>query len=237
MPALAAVRSHVADWPRDALVANTAANQTGLIGTSGRAGREQEQLDFLAALAPHYGDDWWFNGHYAMALSELGHQAAARPLIERSMAQKSTQRRRRACDGALPLRERRDRRRHRLPAFLAQGVSGARPLSRPFELAPSRSVIWSKATSRKACGSIPTRSPRKTYSGPALIKLLDAPSYLWRAELAGHPRDHARLAGSARIRTPRLPAPRNVLCGLACGADRCRHRRHHGRRSTGAGDG
>jgi hypothetical protein len=30
------------------------------------------------------------------------------------------------------------------------------------------------------------------YPGPALIKLLDAPSWLWRAELAGHPRDHAR---------------------------------------------
>src|ERR1700694_2021399 len=26
------------------------------------------------------------------------------------------------------------------------------------------------------------------YPGPALVKLLDAPSYLWRAELAGHPR-------------------------------------------------
>ncbi len=30
------------------------------------------------------------------------------------------------------------------------------------------------------------------YPGPALVKLLDAPSWLWRAELAGHPRDHAR---------------------------------------------
>jgi thioredoxin-like negative regulator of GroEL len=84
--ALAAVRRHVATWPRDALVASTAANQTGLIGTSGRAGREQDQLDFLAALAPHYGDDWWFNGHYAMALSELGHQTEAGPRIERSIA-------------------------------------------------------------------------------------------------------------------------------------------------------
>jgi tetratricopeptide (TPR) repeat protein len=84
--ALAAVRRHVADWPRDALVTSIAANQTGLIGTSGRAGREQDQLDFLAALAPHYGDDWWFNAHYAMALSELGHHAAARPRIKRSMA-------------------------------------------------------------------------------------------------------------------------------------------------------
>ena len=30
------------------------------------------------------------------------------------------------------------------------------------------------------------------YHGPKLNKLLDASSYLWRAELAGHPRDHTR---------------------------------------------
>jgi hypothetical protein len=50
--ALIAVRKHVASWPRDARVASTAANQNGLIGTSGRAGREQDQLDFLTVLAP-----------------------------------------------------------------------------------------------------------------------------------------------------------------------------------------
>ena len=70
--ALAAVRAHVALWPRDAIVASTAANQTGLIGMSGRAGRERDQLDFLASLAPHYGDDWWLDSHYALVLSELG---------------------------------------------------------------------------------------------------------------------------------------------------------------------
>ncbi len=50
--ALDAVRRYVAVWPRDALIVSLAANQTGLIGMSGRAGREQDQLDFLAALAP-----------------------------------------------------------------------------------------------------------------------------------------------------------------------------------------
>lgn len=85
--ALDAVRRHVAAWPRDAMVVSLAASPTGLIGVSGLAGREQDQLDFLAALAPHYGDDWWFNGHYAMALAELGHMSAAWPRIERSIAQ------------------------------------------------------------------------------------------------------------------------------------------------------
>jgi len=189
--ALAAVRSHVADWPRDALVANTAANQTGLIGTSGRAGREQEQLDFLAALAPHYGDDWWFNGHYAMALSELGHQAAARPLIERSMAQNPHN-----AAGA-----------HAMAHFhyengeTAAAIAFLRSWLKEY---PERGqfrghLSWHLALGHLEQGDVEEGLRLYTdafaaedYSGPALIKLLDAPSYLWRAELAGHPRDHAR---------------------------------------------
>ncbi len=83
--ALAHVRQHVSRWPTDALVAATGTNIAGLIGISGRADRERVQLDFLADLAPHYGDDWWFNGHYGMALSELGFRDQARALIERSL--------------------------------------------------------------------------------------------------------------------------------------------------------
>jgi tetratricopeptide (TPR) repeat protein len=189
--ALAAVRKHVAAWPRDALVANTAANQTGLIGTSGRARREQEQLDFLAALAPHYGDDWWFNAHYAMALSELGHQAAARPLIERSMAQNP-----RNAAGA-----------HAMAHFhyengeTAAAIAFLRAWLKDY---PQKGYFrghlsWHLALGYLEQGDVEEGLRLYTdafaaddYSGPALIKLLDAPSYLWRAELAGHPRDHAR---------------------------------------------
>jgi len=96
--ALAAVRSHVATWPRDALVASTAANQTGLIGTSGRAGREQDQLDFLQGLAPHYGDDWWFNG--ALGARPSGGCASTDRAIDRRL---SAQRRGGTRDGAFPL--------------------------------------------------------------------------------------------------------------------------------------
>ena len=68
-------------WPRDALVLSLAANQGGLIGMSGLAGR----VDVLFSpsgppLAPHYGNDWWFQGHYGMALSEIGRHEAARPM-------------------------------------------------------------------------------------------------------------------------------------------------------------
>jgi hypothetical protein len=43
----------------------------GLVPGRRHIGRKKRcHLDFLAALVPHYGDDRWFNGHYAMALSE-----------------------------------------------------------------------------------------------------------------------------------------------------------------------
>ena len=40
----------------------------------------------MDSLAPHYGDDYWFLSYHAMALSEDGRLAAARPMIERSVA-------------------------------------------------------------------------------------------------------------------------------------------------------
>ena len=86
--ALAALPSHLAAWPRDVMVLATAAFTNGLIGSSGRAGQKRSLLALLDAVAPHYGDDdWWFTAHHGMALSENGQHAAARPLIERSLAQ------------------------------------------------------------------------------------------------------------------------------------------------------
>jgi tetratricopeptide (TPR) repeat protein len=189
--ALSAVRSHVATWPRDALIVSIAANQTGLIGTSGRAGREQDQLDFLQGLAPHYGDDWWFNGHYAMALSELGHQAAARPLIERSMADYP-----RNASAA-----------HAQAHFHYE--NGETGLAICFlrcwlEDYPRNGFFRGHLSWHLALGHLEQGDVEAglrlyadaffadDYGGPKLVKLLDAPSYLWRAELAGHPRDPAR---------------------------------------------
>jgi hypothetical protein len=74
-------------WPRDALVLSLAANQGELIGMSGLPGREPDLVDFLDTFAPHYGEDWWFEAHYGMALSEIGRHDAAHPKIERSLAQ------------------------------------------------------------------------------------------------------------------------------------------------------
>jgi len=83
-----AILAHSADHPRDALVVQPCTGVFGLIGFSGQAGREAEQLAFLNRLAPHYGDDWWFGSVHAFAQVEAGQVRASIDTIERSLAQR-----------------------------------------------------------------------------------------------------------------------------------------------------
>ena len=77
-----AALTHLAEYPRDALIAQPLTGVFGLIGFSGLAGREAEQLAFLNGLAPHYGDDWWFNIQFAFAQIEVGQADRATRTIE-----------------------------------------------------------------------------------------------------------------------------------------------------------
>ncbi|MFY0610740.1 MAG: tetratricopeptide repeat protein [Hyphomicrobiaceae bacterium] len=84
--ALEAMRTNALDHPRDALVVQPCTSVFGLIGFSGLPGREAEQLAFLNGLAPHYGDDWWFNTAHAFAQCETGQVGQSIDTIERSLA-------------------------------------------------------------------------------------------------------------------------------------------------------
>jgi hypothetical protein len=70
--ALTAIREHMKSWPRDAMALAPATSVFGLIGFCGRVGREQEQLEMIAPLEKHYGDDWWYRTQLAFAQIELG---------------------------------------------------------------------------------------------------------------------------------------------------------------------
>ena len=204
--ALAALRAHVATWPRDALVLSLAANQGGLIGMSGLPGREQGLVDFLEPLASHYGEDWWFEAHYGMSLSEIGRHDAARPRIERSLVQV----RRNAyaahafahlCyetgerDGGIAFM------RDWLPLYdRAGGLFGH--------------LNWHLGLFELHAGNLDAalRLYNDAFSaddhrGAVHQKLSDSSSFLWRSELAGYPRDPARWARLLDYAREKIPRP------------------------------
>lgn len=204
--ALAAIRSHVDTWPRDAFVLSLAANQGGLIGMSGLPGREQGLVDFLDPLAAHYGEDWWFEAHHGMALSEIGQHDAARPKIERSLAQK-----RRNAYGA-----------HAFAHLCYE--SGERDSGIAFmrDWLPSYDrngglfghLNWHLGLFELHAGNLEAglRLYNDAFSaddhrGAVHQKLSDSSSFLWRAELAGHPRDHARWAKLQDYAREKIPRP------------------------------
>ena len=204
--ALAAIRSHVQTWPRDALVLSLAANQGGLIGMSGLSGREQDLTDFLDGLAPHYGEDWWFQAHHGMALSEIGRHDEARPMIERSLTQF-----RRNAYGAHAFAHlcyetaERDAGiaflRDWLPVYDRGGglfghLSWHLGL---FELHAGNLEGGLHLYNEAFCAD--------DHRGAIHQKLSDSAAFLWRSELAGHPRDSARWAKLRDYAREKLPRP------------------------------
>jgi tetratricopeptide (TPR) repeat protein len=186
--ALAALPAHLDIWPRDAVVLGTTAFTNGLIGSSGRAGQKRTLLDLLDRLGPSYGDDWWFTAHHGMALSENGQRDAARPKIDRSLAQNPTNPWAAHARAHLCYEEG-DANAAR--AFLASWLPTY----------PRNGLLYSHLSWHLALGDLEAgdaaaalRLFREAFSpdvhsGPPRGKVNDAVSFLWRWELAGHPRD------------------------------------------------
>ncbi len=186
--ALAALPAHLDAWPRDVMVLGTAAFTNGLIGSSGRAGQKRRLLELLDRLAPHYRDDWWFAAHHGMALSENGQRGAARPQIDWSLAENprnpwAAHARAHLCyeEGDADTGR----------AFLASWLAGY-----PRDGALYSHLSWHRALGELEAGDTVTASRLFTeafapdvHSGPPRGKVNDAVSFLWRWELAGHPRD------------------------------------------------
>lgn len=84
--ALIALRAHLQQWPRDAMVAQSGCGVFGLIGFSGAPGREAEQLAYTTSLLPHCGEDWWFMAQHGFAQLEVGQLAKAEVSLEKARA-------------------------------------------------------------------------------------------------------------------------------------------------------
>ena len=84
--ALAMVRAHDAEYPRDALPLSLALGVFGLLGFSGHRDHHELQLALLDELALHWNNDWWFLGYHGWAHIETGKVAKGTRLVERSLA-------------------------------------------------------------------------------------------------------------------------------------------------------
>jgi tetratricopeptide (TPR) repeat protein len=186
--ALAALPAHLNTWPRDAVVLATTAFTNGLIGSSGRAGQKRALLALLDGLAPSYGDDWWFTAHHGMALSENGERDAARPKIDRSLTQNPNNPWAAHARAHLSYEEGEA---NAARAFLKSWLTTY----------PRNGSLYSHLSWHLALGDLEAGDAMAAFrlfreafspdvhSGPPRGKLNDAVSFLWRWELAGHPRD------------------------------------------------
>jgi tetratricopeptide (TPR) repeat protein len=186
--ALSAVYAHLNAWPRDVLVLATTAFTNGLIGGSGRAGQKRALLDLLDGLSPSYGDGWWFTAHHGMALSENRQRDAARPMIERSLAQNPKNPWAAHAYAHLCYEE------------------GDADAARAFLVSwlptyPRNGLLYSHLNWHLSLGHLEAGDAAAAYrlfreafapdvhTGPPRGKVTDAVSFLWRWELAGHPRN------------------------------------------------
>jgi hypothetical protein len=188
------------------MILSTIANQLGLMGISGRADRVQELATFLDRLAPSYGDDWWFGAHHGMAVSEAGRHAEGRRIVERSLA---NNRRNGSAAHAFAnicyedgtAEEGIDFIRGWLPDYSRYGgmhghLSGHLAL---FELHRGNAEIGLRMFGESFGAD--------DYPGPPYNKVFDAAAFLWRSELAGHPRDEKRRAMLQDYAHASLPRP------------------------------
>ena len=185
---LSALYAHLNAWPRDVVVLATTAFTNGLIGSSGRAGQKRMLLELLDGLAPTFGDDWWFTAHHGMALSENGLRDAARPKIERSLAQNPENPWAAHALAHLCYEEGDpDAARDFLPGWLT---------TYPRNGALYSHLNWHLALAHLEAADADAASrlfreafSPETHSGPPRGKLNDTVSFLWRWELAGHERN------------------------------------------------
>jgi tetratricopeptide (TPR) repeat protein len=211
--ALAAMYKHLAAWPRDALVVNTAANPNGLIGGSGHIGQKHQIAELMDSLAAHYGNDAWFVSYHAMALSEDGRPGPARAKIEQSIA-------------ANPKN-----------AHCAHGLahvcyeSGDPEPARRFLAEWLRSyprdgffyghLSWHLSLFEIVAGNWTEASllyrdaiALDRHSGGPQQKISDGAAFLWRSELAGHPRDREAWRALHEFAKNALPRPGSGLADL-----------------------
>lgn len=189
--AYALAREHLKQYPRDAMVLAPCTGVFGLIGFSGRKGREQELRDLMEELAPHWGEDPFFLTQLAFARVETGDIEPARKTIERAMELDP-----RSAHGAHV--------KAHVHYEAGEKVAGLKFLQNWLPDYAKEGLLhchlnWHVALWQLELGD--HEAAMRTYLkgvhpgaswGPPLNVISDAASFLWRFELSGRLRDHGR---------------------------------------------
>ncbi len=185
---LAAVKEHLAQYPRDAMVLSPCTGVFGLIGFSGRAGREAELLALLEPFAPAFGEDWWFLSALAFAQVEVGQIDRALANIERSLA-------------IFPRNAHGAHIRAHVYYEAGERAAGLAYLEDWWRDYPKPSLLHCHLSWHVALWRMELGRPQEAWdfyrahlhpgasTGPPLNTLTDGASFLFRAEMAGSPRD------------------------------------------------
>ena len=88
--ALTLLEEHVDEYPRDALPLSLALGVYGLLGFGGFVDHYERQVALLERVAPHWGEDWWFDTYLGWAYVETGDCARGIPLLDRALAARAT---------------------------------------------------------------------------------------------------------------------------------------------------
>jgi len=186
-PALEAIHAHMKEWPRDAMALAPATSVFGLIGFSGRVGREVEQLAMIAPFEKHFGDDWWYRTQLAFAQIELGKLDEALPNIEGALK-------------AYPKSAHGAHIRGHLFYEMGERETGLAFLTEWMQDYPREGLmhvhnhwhlaLWSMETGRheQAWKIYETALRPSAAWGPQVNVATDGPAFLLRAEMAGQPR-------------------------------------------------
>ncbi len=83
--AMALMREHLAEFPRDAYILMQMAGPFGLVAFNGAEDWRTETFALMEPMAAAYGEDWWFLTTHAFAHNELRHFETARRMAERSL--------------------------------------------------------------------------------------------------------------------------------------------------------
>lgn len=211
--AIDALYAHLAEWPRDALMVATATNPNGLIGSSGRVGQKRQTAQLLDRLAPHYGDDYWFLSYHAIALAEDGRVAEARPKIERSvMLNRNNAHCAHGVAHVCYESGDADGGRDFLSSWLANYPRDAAfhgHLSWHLALLELGAGNWTAAQQLYRDAIAPDR-----HSGGPQQKTWDGVAFLWRSELADHPRNEPAWRTLYDYAASALPRPGAGLADL-----------------------